>query len=87
MFYPACFNINILFLHFVDEENLYNTMDSFSNTVKIVVPEGMVVGVSPDNHQGVRWTHKVITLPKKNRCKKSQIVSGNISRFTVLCTF
>ncbi|KAH3856045.1 hypothetical protein DPMN_098625 [Dreissena polymorpha] len=35
-------------------------MDMFSGTVKIVVPDGMVVGVSPDNFQSVAWTYKVL---------------------------
>ncbi|XP_052269812.1 eukaryotic translation initiation factor 2-alpha kinase-like isoform X4 [Dreissena polymorpha] len=42
----------------VDDEDTADTMDMFSGTVKIVVPDGMVVGVSPDNFQSVAWTYK-----------------------------
>ena len=34
-------------------------MAQLSNSIKIVVPEGMVVGVNPDNMQTVTWQYKV----------------------------
>lgn len=33
-------------------------MEKFSSSVKIVVPEGMIVGVNPDNMQAVTWQYK-----------------------------
>ena len=41
-----------------DEEDS-GGMEGFRSTVKIVVPEGAVVGVSADNLQAVTWTYKV----------------------------
>lgn len=45
-----------------EEDGMFESVENFIETVKVVVPEGMVVGVRPDNHQGVRWTYKVTFL-------------------------
>lgn len=45
-----------------EEDGMFESVENFIETVKVVVPEGMVVGVRPDNHQGVRWTYKVAFL-------------------------
>ena len=42
-----------------DDEDVEAALDKFSNSIKIVVPEGMVVGVNPDNMQTVTWQYKV----------------------------
>ncbi|XP_060576600.1 eukaryotic translation initiation factor 2-alpha kinase 3-like [Ruditapes philippinarum] len=41
-----------------EEQDPIDDMEMFSNSVKIVVPEGMIVGVSPDNMQAVTWQYK-----------------------------
>ncbi|XP_053406912.1 eukaryotic translation initiation factor 2-alpha kinase-like isoform X2 [Mercenaria mercenaria] len=41
-----------------EEPDPIDDMEKFSSSVKIVVPEGMIVGVSPDNMQAVSWQYK-----------------------------
>ena len=43
-----------------DDEDIEAALDNFSNSIKIVVPEGKVVGVNPDNMQTVTWQYKVV---------------------------
>ena len=44
---------------FSEEEDIAVGMAQLSNSIKIVVPEGMIVGVNPDNMQTVTWQYKV----------------------------
>ncbi|WAR22378.1 E2AK3-like protein [Mya arenaria] len=51
------------------------TMEGFSSTVKVVVPEGMVVGVSPDNLQAVKWTYKFYVQSSEHMREKMATAS------------
>ena len=58
-------NLNIfessLFFN-LDDGNTDVDINAFSNSIKIVVPEGMVVGVDPENMHSVTWQFKVCLL-------------------------
>ena len=42
-----------------EKENTEADMMQFSTFIKVMVPEGMVVGISPENMQTVTWKYKV----------------------------
>lgn len=54
---PACILLNFTITE--EEQDPVEEMGKFSNSVKIVVPEGMIVGVNPDNMHSVTWQYKV----------------------------
>ena len=57
-------NQNLFANNFSEQEDLEAAMNLFTNSIKIVVPEGMVVGVNPENMQTVTWQYKVSSVLK-----------------------
>jgi len=45
-----------------EEDDLDDKLDDhfdISKTLKIIVPEGMVVSLDPDDHDSISWQHQV----------------------------
>ena len=45
-----------------EEEEDEVDIETFAQSIKIMVPDGKVVGVNPENMQVVTWQHKVCCL-------------------------
>ena len=52
-------NVFCIFAYILVEDDSDGGMKSFSDSIKILVPEGTVVGVDPENTHAVTWKFKV----------------------------